>query len=124
MLPVQLHARRREAGLPGPHLDPESLLDAFVEERVTVSAGVPTIWMGILQALDANPRGWDLSPMRTMTVGGAAPPRAMIEAFGERHGLHVTHGWGMTEMCPIGTISGAARPGARPHGAAAYDKRA
>ena len=45
--------------------------------------------------------------MRTMTVGGAAPPRAMIEAFGERHGLHITHGWGMTEMCPIGTISGA-----------------
>ena len=42
-----------------------------------------------------------------MTVGGAAPPRAMIEAFGERHGLHITHGWGMTEMCPIGTISGA-----------------
>ena len=42
-----------------------------------------------------------------MTVGGSAPPRAMIEAFGDRHGLHITHGWGMTEMCPIGTISGA-----------------
>ena len=41
-----------------------------------------------------------------MTVGGAAPPRAMIEAFGERHGLKITQGWGMTEMCPIGTISG------------------
>ena len=92
---------------PGPHLDPASLLDAFESERVTVSAGVPTIWNGILQALDANPGGWDLSSMRTMTVGGAAPPRAMIEAFGERHGLHITHGWGMTEMCPIGTISGA-----------------
>ena len=54
--------------------------------------------------------------MRTMTVGGAAPPRAMIEAFGDRHGLHITHGWGMTEMCPIGTISGAPGPGARPDG--------
>ena len=43
-----------------------------------------------------------------MTVGGAAPPRAMIEGFGERHGLHITHGWGMTEMCPVGTISGIA----------------
>ena len=74
---------------------------------MTISAGVPTIWMGILQALDANPGGWDLSRMRTMTVGGAAPPRAMIEAFGDRHGLHITHGWGMTEMSPIGTISGA-----------------
>ena len=75
--------------------------------RSRSAPGVPTIWMGILQALDANPTGWDLSRMRTMTVGGAAPPRAMIEAFGERHGLHITHGWGMTEMCPIGTISGA-----------------
>jgi fatty-acyl-CoA synthase len=91
---------------PGPHLDPVSLLDAFQSERVTVSAGVPTIWMGILQTLDANPGGWDLSPMRTMTIGGAAPPRAMIEAFGERHGLSITHGWGMTEMSPVGTVSG------------------
>ncbi|HET9242410.1 MAG TPA: AMP-binding protein, partial [Gaiella sp.] len=99
-------------------------LDAFVEEGVTVSAGVPTIWMGILQALDANPKGWDLSRMRTMTVGGSAPPRAMIEAFAERHGLHITHGWGMTEMCPIGTISGAIGQEQGLEGAAAYDKRA
>ena len=109
---------------PGPHLDPVSLLEAFETQRVTVSAGVPTIWMGILQALDANPGGWDLSAMRTMTVGGAAPPRAMIEAFGERHGLHITHGWGMTEMSPIGTISGAPgqEDGLEPQ--AAYDRRA
>ena len=109
---------------PGPHLDPQSLLDAFVEEEVTVSAGVPTIWMGILQTLDANPTGWDLSRIRTMTVGGAAPPRAMIEAFGERHGLHITHGWGMTEMCPIGTISGGVGQELGLEGAAVYDKRA
>ena len=109
---------------PGPHLDPQSLLDAFVEEEVTISAGVPTIWMGILQALDANPGGWDLSRIRTMTVGGAAPPRAMIEAFGERHGLHITHGWGMTEMSPIGTISGAPGQERGLERAAAYDKRA
>jgi fatty-acyl-CoA synthase len=92
---------------PGPHLDPASLLEDFEQEGVTVTAGVPTIWMGILQALDANPGGWDLSRIRTMTVGGAAPPRAMIEAFQERHGLHITHGWGMTEMSPVGTLSGA-----------------
>ena len=109
---------------PGPHLDPESLLDAFVSERVTLSAGVPTIWMGILQALDANPGGWDLSAMRTMTVGGSAPPRAMIEAFGERHGLHLTHGWGMTEMSPVGTISGLPGQERGLDRAAAYDKRA
>ncbi len=92
---------------PGPHMDPASLLDALAEQKVTVTAGVPTIWMGILQALDATPDAWDLSAIRFMTVGGAAPPRAMIEAFGERHGLHIVHGWGMTEMSPVGTLSGA-----------------
>ena len=66
---------------PGPHMDPASLLDALAEQKVTVTAGVPTIWMGILQALDATPDAWDLSSIRFMTVGGAAPPRAMIEAF-------------------------------------------
>ena len=109
---------------PGPHLDPQSLLDAFETEKVTISAGVPTIWMGILQALDANPDGWDLSSLRMMTVGGAAPPRAMIEAFGERHGLHIVHGWGMTEMCPIGTLSGIPGQEQGLSGAARYDKRA
>lgn len=109
---------------PGCHLDPASLLDAFESERVTYSAGVPTIWMGILQALDANPGGWDLSAMRSMTVGGAAPPRAMIEAFGERHGLHIVHGWGMTEMCPIGTMSGTPGQETGLSKEAAYEKRA
>jgi fatty-acyl-CoA synthase len=90
---------------PGPHLDPESLLDAFVQEQVTVTGGVPTIWMGILQLLDANPGGWDLSRIRSMIVGGSAAPRALIEGFEQRHGLHVTHAWGMTEMAPLGTVS-------------------
>jgi fatty-acyl-CoA synthase len=108
---------------PGPHLDPVSLLDAFEHEHVTISAGVPTIWAGILQALDDNPDRWDLSSLRTMTVGGAAAPRAMIEAFQERHGLHVTHGWGMTEMSPVGTLSGAPGQDAGLTGAAAYERR-
>ena len=90
---------------PGPHLDPESLLDAFVQEEVTVTGGVPTIWMGILQTLDAKPGAWDLSRLRSMIVGGSAAPHALIEAFEKRHGLHVTHAWGMTEMAPLGTIS-------------------
>jgi len=90
---------------PGPHLDPESLLDAFVEHGVTITAGVPTIWSGILQALDANPGGWDLSKLRAMIVGGAAAPQAMIEGFERRHGIHITHAWGMTEMAPMGSIS-------------------
>jgi acyl-CoA synthetase (AMP-forming)/AMP-acid ligase II len=90
---------------PGPHLDPESLLEAFVQEEVTVTAGVPTIWMGVLKALDAEPSRWDLSRVRSMVVGGSAAPRAMIEGFERRHGLHVCHAWGMTEMCPLGTVS-------------------
>ena len=84
-----------------------SLLEDFQQEKVTITAGVPTIWMGILQTLDADPDAYDTSSIRMMTVGGAAPPRAMIEAFGERHGLHIVHGWGMTEMAPVGTLSGA-----------------
>jgi fatty-acyl-CoA synthase len=90
---------------PGPHLDPESLLDAFEAQRVTITGGVPTIWMGILQLLDKQPDRWDLSRMRGMIVGGSAAPRAMIEGFQERHGLHVIHAWGMTEMAPLGTVA-------------------
>jgi fatty-acyl-CoA synthase len=90
---------------PGPHLDPESLLDAFEQEQVTFTGGVPTIWLGILQMLDAQPDRWDLSSLRTMVVGGSAAPRSMIEGFQRRHGLHVTHAWGMTEMSPLGTVA-------------------
>ncbi|MDF2749109.1 MAG: fatty-acid--CoA ligase, partial [Gaiellaceae bacterium] len=90
---------------PGPHLDPPSLLEAFEQEGVTITAGVPTIWMGILQTLDAEPGKHDLSKLRAMIVGGSAAPQAMIEGFERRHGLHVTHAWGMTEMAPLGTVS-------------------
>ncbi len=90
---------------PGPHLDPTSLLEAFESERVTITAGVPTIWLGILQLLDANPGAYDLSSLRAMVVGGAAAPRGMIEGFMERHGLKVVHAWGMTEMAPLGTVA-------------------
>ena len=65
---------------PGPHLDGESLLDAFEQEQVTWTAGVPTIWLGILAQLDANPGKWDLSRLKGMLCGGSAPPRAMIDA--------------------------------------------
>ncbi len=90
---------------PGPHLDAESLLDAFERERVTVTAGVPTIWLGILRLLDENPKKHDLSSLRAMIVGGSAAPLAMIRGFEERHGLKVVHAWGMTEMTPLGTVS-------------------
>lgn len=90
---------------PGPHLDPQSLLEDFREERVTLTAGVPTIWLGILQALDADPGAWDVSTLRAMVVGGSAAPRSLIEGFERRHGLKVVHAWGMTETCPLGSVS-------------------
>jgi len=89
---------------PGPKLDPESLLDLMERERVTRSAGVPTVWLGVLALLDANPKKWDLSSVREMIVGGAAAPPALIEGLG-RHGLTVTQAWGMTETNPLGTIA-------------------
>ena len=90
--------------LPGPHLDGESLLDLYERESVTITAGVPTIWMGILQQLRANRQRWSLHEGMTMIVGGAAAPESMIRAFDE-FGLQVVHAWGMTELSPLGTVS-------------------
>jgi fatty-acyl-CoA synthase len=90
---------------PGPHMDPHSLLDLMASERVTVAAGVPTIWLGILALLDQEPRRWDLRTVRSMAIGGAAAPPAMIEGFLQRHGLVVMHAWGMTELNPLGTLA-------------------
>jgi fatty-acyl-CoA synthase len=90
---------------PGPHLDPQSLLDLMAAERITFTGGVPTIWLGILALLDASPKKWDLSALRAMVVGGSAAPPAMIDGFQTRHGLNVIHAWGMTEMNPIGTLA-------------------
>jgi fatty-acyl-CoA synthase len=102
---------------PGPHLDPQSLLEDFVQERVTWSAGVPTIWLGMLQALDASPGTWDLSHMKGMFVGGSAVPRSLIAAF-QKHGLTIVQGWGMTETSPVATTSDL------PHDLAALDEEA
>jgi fatty-acyl-CoA synthase len=92
--------------LPGRFLDPTSLVDLLASERVTYSAGVPTIWLGILDYLDAHPGEHDLSAVRRMTVGGSAAPESLIAALAERHGLRVTQGWGMTETSPLGSMSG------------------
>jgi fatty-acyl-CoA synthase len=89
---------------PGPHLDPPSLLDLLASERVTVAAGVPTIWLGIREQLDANPGKWPLQPGLRMIVGGSAAPEQLIRDF-DRLGLTLIHAWGMTETSPIGTVS-------------------
>ena len=89
--------------LPGPYLDPASILELLAAERVTFSAGVPTVWMGLLRELDANPRAWKILPGLRTLVGGAAVPEAMIRGF-DKHGIHLRQGWGMTETSPLGTV--------------------
>ncbi len=91
--------------LPGPRLDPASLLTAIAEEGVTITAGVPTVWLALLAALDAEPGAHDVSSLRSVIVGGSAAPRAMMEGFERRHGVPVLHAWGMTETTPVGTVS-------------------
>ena len=68
-----------------------------------MTAGVPTVWMGMLAALDAEPGRWDLSALDRLVVGGAAVPRSMLEGF-DRHGLSVIQAWGMTETAPLGSV--------------------
>ncbi|HEU4735252.1 MAG TPA: long-chain fatty acid--CoA ligase [Kofleriaceae bacterium] len=89
---------------PGPHLDPPSLLDLLAGERVTIAAGVPTIWLGIREALDAAPDRWKLMPGLRMIVGGSAAPEQLIRDF-DRLGMTLIHAWGMTETSPLGLTS-------------------
>jgi fatty-acyl-CoA synthase len=86
---------------PGPFLDGESLYRLFELEGVTVSAGVPTVWQGLLSHVESN--GLAFSTMRRTIIGGSACPPAMMRAFQERYDVQVLHAWGMTEMSPLGT---------------------
>jgi len=88
---------------PGPHMQPRDLASLIEAEKVTLTAGVPTLWLGILNLLEKE--HYDLSSLRCMVVGGAAAPQSMIEDFEKKHGLIVIHAWGMTETSPLGTIS-------------------
>jgi fatty-acyl-CoA synthase len=88
---------------PGPHLDAESLLDLMAREKVTLSAGVPTIWMAILTALRKEPQRWALVPQLRMLVGGSAVPAALIEGLAEFK-VNVFAAWGLTETSPIASI--------------------
>jgi fatty-acyl-CoA synthase len=90
--------------MPGPHLDPLSVLELLEGERVTIGGGVPTIWMSVLQALESCPRKYDLSALRYVLVGGSAPPPSLIRAL-DRYGIRILHAWGMTETSPLGSVS-------------------
>ena len=87
--------------LPGARMDGEALFELMESEQVTLSAGVPTIWMMLLAYMKENNKKF--STMQRTVIGGAAAPRAMIETFEKDYNVNVVHAWGMTEMSPIGT---------------------
>jgi fatty-acyl-CoA synthase len=87
---------------PGPALDGKSLYELLEGEKVTLSAGVPTVWQGLLAYVQAN--GLQFNTMKRTVIGGSACPPAMARTFGENYGVHVLHAWGMTEMSPLGTV--------------------
>jgi len=86
--------------MPGPGMTPAALLDLMESEQVTLTAGVPTIWMGMLPLLE----GRDLSRLRRIVCGGSAVPKALSEAWRQAIGLPITQAWGMTELSPLGTV--------------------
>lgn len=95
--------------LPGPALDGASIQKLLQRHRVTHTAGVPTVWLGLMDYMQrqeeiSNRSGALLSTLKTMIVGGAACPRRIIDFFEERHGVEVRQLWGMTELSPCGTV--------------------
>ncbi len=88
---------------PGPGLDGKSLHELFETEGVTLSAGVPTVWQGLLAYVDANKLSF--STMNRTVIGGSACPPAMMKTFQDTYGVQVLHAWGMTEMSPVGTVA-------------------
>jgi fatty-acyl-CoA synthase len=86
----------------GSHFDPESALDLFSAEQATLSGGVPTIWLGILDALEKNPGRWRLAPGLRMAVAGSAAPESLLRRM-DREGMRPIQLWGMTETTPLGS---------------------
>ena len=89
--------------LPGPGMDGESLVKLIDGEKVTLALGVPTIWMGLLAALEAT--GSKAASLVRTVVGGSALPPSMIPAFRDKYGVELIHAWGMTETSPLGTLN-------------------
>ena len=87
---------------PGPRLDGEGLFELLDGEKVTYSAGVPTVWLGLLQYLEQS--GKELPHLKRGLCGGSALPEALIRGF-EKYGVELVQGWGMTEMSPVGTVN-------------------
>ncbi len=105
--------------MPGARLDGASLHGLLEGEGVTMTAAVPTVWLGLLQHLEKTGAG--LSTLKRVVIGGSACPRAMTEAFERRYGVTVAHAWGMTEMSPLGSFCSLKPEQAHLEGEALYD---
>ncbi len=88
--------------MPGPKLDGDSICELLTDEKVTMSAAVPTVWLALFQYLEKT--GKTLPHLNRVLIGGSACPRSMIEAFEKKYQVTVVHAWGMTEMSPLGTL--------------------
>jgi acyl-CoA synthetase (AMP-forming)/AMP-acid ligase II len=88
--------------MPGGKLDGASLYELIDTEKVTLSAGVPTVWLTMLEYLEQEPT--KLPGLKRLVIGGSACPEAMMKAFEETYGVEVIHAWGMTEMSPLGSL--------------------
>ncbi|MED5239682.1 MAG: long-chain-fatty-acid--CoA ligase [Pseudomonadota bacterium] len=89
--------------LPGPHLDGDSLVNLLNDQSVTLALGVPTIWMGLLEAMARS--GKKPESLKRTVVGGSALPPSMINQFRDKYGVELIHAWGMTETSPLGTMN-------------------
>ncbi|MED3572500.1 long-chain fatty acid--CoA ligase [Cytobacillus praedii] len=89
--------------MPGPYFTPKLLAELIQEEKVTITAGVPTIWLGLLKELEENT--YDMSSLRSVLCGGAAAPKGMIKAFEQKYNIPFMHAYGMTETSPLVVIS-------------------
>ncbi len=105
--------------MPGPRLDGASVYELIEREQVNVTAGVPTVWMMLLQHLEKHRLRF--SSLKRLVVGGSAAPRAMIETFEKVYDVEVIHAWGMTEMSPLGTVARIKPSQGDLEGAALYD---
>ncbi|MFB6195278.1 MAG: long-chain fatty acid--CoA ligase [Haloplanus sp.] len=103
-LPYAATAAGAKHVYPGPSPDPADIVDLIEREGVTLTAGVPTVWLGVLEHLESTESDPDLSTLDRIVVGGAAPPERLIRAFDDRD-VELLHGWGMTETSPVGAVS-------------------
>ena len=88
--------------MPGPGMDGKSIYEMLTQERVTITAAVPTVWLMLLQHMEEH--GGDLPDLDHVVIGGSACPPAIIRKFQDNYDVRVMHAWGMTEMSPLGTV--------------------